>query len=48
LKEPDSTRIVAAMHPDGKTLATSTDGTIKLWDLPEGKLLKTLPAGESK
>ena len=32
-----------AISPDGKTLASgSFDGTIKVWNLPEGKLLYTL------
>ncbi|WP_097274933.1 nSTAND1 domain-containing NTPase [Streptomyces sp. TLI_55] len=32
-----------ALSPDGRTLATqSTDGTVRIWKLPEGRLLRTL------
>jgi WD40 repeat protein len=36
------TRGKLAISGDGKTLATTESNTIKLWSLPEGKLLTTL------
>lgn len=35
-----------AFAPDGQTLASASwDGTVKLWEVPRGRLRETLPGG---
>jgi WD40 repeat protein len=36
----------AAVSPDGKWIASAGDGTIRLWPMPEGTPLHTLPYEE--